>query len=79
MSFRDQQKYLDELRKYEKKFDRNELEEYKMYMKMHKDEEEFDSVSLNNCRNYMKNIMSLLINTNTMLISKGKIINNFIV
>ncbi|MGD1005708.1 MAG: hypothetical protein ABR980_00560 [Ignavibacteriaceae bacterium] len=46
MSFRDQQKYLDELRKYEKKFDRNELEEYKMYMKMHKDEEEFDSVSL---------------------------------
>ena len=46
MAFRDQQKYLDELRKYEKKFDRNELEDYKMFMKMHKDEEEFDSVTL---------------------------------
>jgi hypothetical protein len=46
MSYRDQQKYLDELRKYEKKFNRNELEDYKMYLKMHKDEEEFDSVSL---------------------------------
>ena len=46
MSYRDQQKYLDELRKYEKKFDHNELEDYKMFVKMHKDEEEFDSVSL---------------------------------
>ncbi|MCL5031458.1 MAG: hypothetical protein M1480_20845 [Bacteroidetes bacterium] len=46
MSYRDQQKYLDELRKYEKKFDHNELEEYKMFVKMQKDEEEFDSVSL---------------------------------
>ncbi len=46
MSYRDQQKYLDELRKYEKKFDRKELDDYKMYLKMHKDEEEFDSVTL---------------------------------
>jgi len=46
MSFKDQQKYLDELRKYEKKLNRDELEEYKMYLKMHKDEEDFDSVSL---------------------------------
>jgi len=46
MAFRDQQKYLDELRKYEKKFNRDELEDYKMFMKMHKDEEEFDSVTL---------------------------------
>ncbi|MHB1686448.1 MAG: hypothetical protein ACYCVH_03615 [Ignavibacteriaceae bacterium] len=46
MSFRDQQKYLDTLKKYEKKFDRNELEDYKTFVKMQKDEEEFDSLSL---------------------------------
>jgi len=46
MSYRDQQKYLDELRKYEKRFDPKELDDYKMYVKMHKDEEEFDSVTL---------------------------------
>ena len=46
MSFRDQQKYLDVLRKYERKFDTKECEEYKMFLKMHKDEEEFDSVSM---------------------------------
>ncbi len=46
MSFRDQQKYLDVLRKYERKFDKKECEEYKMFLKMHKDEEDFDSVSM---------------------------------
>ncbi len=46
MSYRDQQKYLDTLRKYERKFDRKELEEYKMFVKMHKDDEDFDSISL---------------------------------
>ena len=46
MSFRDQQKYLDALKKYEKNFDRKELEEYKTFVKMQKDEEDFDSLSL---------------------------------
>jgi hypothetical protein len=46
MSFREQQKYLDTLRKYERKFDRKELEEYKMFIKRQKDDEDFDSVSL---------------------------------
>jgi hypothetical protein len=46
MSFRDQQKYLDALKKYERKFERREAEEYKMFIKMHKDEEDFDSLSL---------------------------------
>ncbi len=46
MSYRDQQKYLDALRKYEKNFDRNELEEYKMFLKRQKDDEDFDSVSM---------------------------------
>lgn len=46
MSFRDQQKYLETLHKYEKKFDRREAEDYKMFVKMNKDEEDFDTVSL---------------------------------
>ncbi len=46
MSFRDQKKYIEALKRYERKFDRREAEEYKMFLKMHKDEEDFDSVSL---------------------------------
>jgi hypothetical protein len=46
MSFREQQKYIDLLKKYERKFDRKESEDYKMFLKMQKDEEDFDSVSL---------------------------------
>ncbi len=46
MSFREQQKYLDALRKYERKFDRKEANDYKMFLKMQKDDEDFDSLSL---------------------------------
>jgi len=46
MSFREQQKYLDVLKKYERKFDRKEADDYKMFIKMHKDDEDFDSLSL---------------------------------
>ena len=46
MSFREQQKYLDTLKKYERKFDRKEADDYKMFLKMHKDDEDFDSLSL---------------------------------
>ena len=46
MSFREQQKYLDGLRKYERKFDRKETDDYKMFLKMQKDDEDFDSLSL---------------------------------
>jgi hypothetical protein len=48
MAFRDQQKYLEALKKYERKFTREENEMYKLYQKMHKDEEDFDTVSLRN-------------------------------
>jgi len=47
MSYRDQAKYLDFLRKSERKFDRKEAEDFKMFLKMQKDEEEFDSVTMN--------------------------------
>ncbi len=46
MSYREQQKLLDELKKHERKFDRKEYEEYKMFVKRQKDDEDFDSVSM---------------------------------
>ncbi len=45
-SYREQQKLLDSLKKYERKFDRKEYEEYKMFLKRQKDDEDFDSVSM---------------------------------
>ncbi len=47
MSFREQQKYIDILKKYESKFNPKDAEEYKMLLKMQKDDEDFDSLSLN--------------------------------
>jgi hypothetical protein len=46
MSYRDQRKYLETLKKYERNFTREEMEEYKMFSKRQKDDEDFDSVSM---------------------------------
>jgi len=46
MSYRDQQKYLEALKRYERNFDRKEAEEFKMFLKRHKDDEEFDTLSM---------------------------------
>jgi len=46
MSRRDQEKYLEYLKRHEKKFTPKELDEYKMFVKRHKDDEDFDSVSM---------------------------------
>jgi len=46
MTFRDQQKYLDFLKRFENKMDRSELEDYKKFVKRQKDDEDFDSVSM---------------------------------
>ncbi len=46
MSYRDQQKLLDELKKHERKFTRQENDEYKMFIKRQTDDEDFDSVSM---------------------------------
>jgi hypothetical protein len=45
-SHRDQKKFLEALKKYERKFNRQECEEYKTFIKRDKDEEEFDTVSM---------------------------------
>ncbi len=46
MSYRDQQKYLDYLKRFENKFTPKEREEYKMFLKRQKDDEDFDSLSM---------------------------------
>ena len=45
-TYRDQQKYLDFLKRFEKKMDRSELEDYKKFVKRQKDDEDFDTVSM---------------------------------
>jgi hypothetical protein len=45
-SHRDQKKYLDTLKKYERRFTRQEYDEYKMFVKREKDDEEFDSIAM---------------------------------
>jgi len=46
MSFRDQQKHLDILKKYERKFSHEDKYVYDIFVKRHKDEEDFDTVSM---------------------------------
>jgi len=46
MSSRDQKNYFEILKKYEKKFEPKELEEYKMLLKRHKDDEDLDKLSM---------------------------------
>ncbi len=45
-SFKDQKRYIEALKRYERQFNPKELEEYKMFVKRHKDEDEFDTVSM---------------------------------
>ncbi len=46
MAYRDQQKYLAFLKRFENKMDRSELEDYKKFVKRQKDDEDFDTVSM---------------------------------
>lgn len=45
-SYREQKKYLEVLRKYEKNFTGQEYDEYKMFIKRDKDDDEFDTLSM---------------------------------
>lgn len=45
-SYREQQKLLDTLKRYERNFTQQELDDYKMFIKRQKDDEDFDSVSM---------------------------------
>ena len=46
MSFRDQQKYLDMLKKYERNFSPEDKYVYDIFVKRNKDDEDFDTVSM---------------------------------
>lgn len=46
MTHKDQQKYFETLKRYERKFELVELEDYKMLVKRHKDDEDLDKLSL---------------------------------
>ncbi len=45
-SYREQKKYLEVLKKYERNFTPKEHDEFKMFLKRDKDDDEFDTVSM---------------------------------
>ncbi len=46
MSFREQQKLLDELKSFERVMVQKDRDEYKMFIKRQKDDEDFDTISM---------------------------------
>jgi hypothetical protein len=46
MASREQRNYFDILKRYERKFESKELEDYKMLVKRHKDDEDLDKLSM---------------------------------
>ncbi len=46
MSYRDQKKYFETLKRYERKFDSKEKQSYDMLLKRHKDDEDLDKASM---------------------------------
>lgn len=46
MRSRDQKKYFEQLKRYERKFNEKEKAEYMIFLQRHKDEEELDKLSL---------------------------------
>ncbi|MBU1097434.1 MAG: hypothetical protein KKB34_13205 [Bacteroidetes bacterium] len=51
MSTRDQNKYIEALRRYEKKMEFKEQSMFKMFLKRHKDDEDLDKLSMANLKN----------------------------
>jgi hypothetical protein len=51
MSSREQRNYFDILRRYERKFESGELDDYKMLEKRHKDDEDLDKLSMQRLKN----------------------------
>lgn len=45
-SYKDQKKYLEVLKKYERNLTRQEFDEYKMLIKRDKDDDEFDTITM---------------------------------
>jgi len=54
LSSKTQKKYLEALKRYERKFDKSELYDYKMFVKRNKDDEDLDKLSLQKLENLYK-------------------------
>ncbi len=46
MSRRNQKKFFDDLKRFERKFDKKESDEYKILLQRHKDDEDLDKLSM---------------------------------
>lgn len=46
MASKEQRNYIDILKRYERKFESKELDDYKMLLKRHKDDEDLDKLSM---------------------------------
>lgn len=46
MSQREQKKFFETLKRYERKFEQKELDDYRMLLKRHKDDEDLDKLSM---------------------------------
>ncbi|OGU33615.1 MAG: hypothetical protein A2068_14045 [Ignavibacteria bacterium GWB2_35_6b] len=46
MSQREQKKFFETLKRYERKFEQKELDDYRMLLKRHKDDEDLDNLSM---------------------------------
>ena len=51
MGIREQARYFEILRRYERKFEPRELEDYRMLLKRHKDDEDLDKLSMQRLEN----------------------------
>ncbi|MDX1699252.1 MAG: hypothetical protein R3250_01480 [Melioribacteraceae bacterium] len=45
MRYNDQKKFLEALKRYERKFSTEEMKDYKMFLKRHRDDEDLDNIS----------------------------------
>jgi hypothetical protein len=45
-SYKEQKRYLEVLKKYERNFTRQEIDEFKLFVRRDKDDDEFDTVSM---------------------------------
>ena len=45
MRYNDQKKFFEALKRYERKFSTDEMNDYKMFFKRHKDDEDLDNIS----------------------------------
>ncbi len=52
MAHRDQKKYIETLKRYKNKMDSKERQQYKMFVKRHKDDEDLDKLSMAKLENW---------------------------